>query len=375
MPASRFIFGTLPWYSVLITAGILLALFFASREEKRLGLPAETVLDLALCVIPLGVIGARAYYVAFAWDTFRSNPISVLYIWQGGLAIYGGILGGICAAWFFARRRKLSFLTLVDMVVPGLALAQAVGRWGNFFNMEAYGAPVTDPVWQFFPAAVQIPAGSETVWHMATFFYESMWDLGVFAALMVLRKKARYPGSTFCWYALLYGAGRLVIEGLRMDSLMTAGGNGRVSQLLSVGMCFAVTVVFALRSLDRPTVRQTAAGVLAGLGSLLLCVLLPAPAEAFLFSRAAWTLLSVFCCASCAMRLAAKPLTGSRIALFLVPLVVFAFSLPLRALLAGRDDLGAVTIVCAMFSCLAVTSGCALFSPLPTSSAAAQQES
>lgn len=245
-PSSRLFFGILPWYSVLIVTGICLALFIAMRQEKRLALPKDTVVDLALWVIPMGIIGARAYYVAFAWDTFASNPITVLYIWRGGMAIYGGIIGGFLAIVLFSRKHRLPLSRLTDMIAPGLALAQAIGRWGNYFNMEAYGAQITSTAWHFFPAAVFIPSVSGGTWHMATFFYESCWDALVFVLLMLTRSRMRRSGDTTLWYFLLYGAGRVVIEGLRTDSLMAS--TLRVSQLLSAGLCLAAAVVFILRS-------------------------------------------------------------------------------------------------------------------------------
>lgn len=247
-PSSRLLFGVLPWYSVLIVTGICLALFIASREEKRLSLPRDTVVDLALWVIPFGLIGARLYYVAFAWDTFAPNPISILYIWQGGVAIYGAVIGGFLAVLLFARRRKLPLGTLTDIIAPGLALAQAIGRWGNYFNMEAYGVQITDPAWQFFPAAVFIPSAAGGAWHMATFFYESMWNLGVFVTLMLTRKHLRRSGDATLWYFLLYGAGRLIIEGLRTDSLY-ATGTIRISQLLSAILCLIVISIFLIHTL------------------------------------------------------------------------------------------------------------------------------
>ena len=131
--------------------GILAAIWLAGREERRLGLPRDTVIDLALIVVPCGIIGARLYYVAMTWDLFRSNLVSILYIWEGGIAIYGGVIGGALGAWGYARRKKLPFPKLMDMVAPGLLLAQAIGRWGNYFNMEAYGPEITNPAYQFFP--------------------------------------------------------------------------------------------------------------------------------------------------------------------------------------------------------------------------------
>lgn len=245
-PSSRMFFGLLPWYSVLIVLGICLALFIALRQEKRLGLPKDTVVDLALWVIPLGILGARLYYVAFAWDTFAPDPISILYIWRGGMAIYGGIIGGFIAIVLFAKKRRLPIFTLTDMIAPGLSLAQAIGRWGNYFNMEAYGVEITSAPWQFFPVAVFIPTVTGGTWHMATFFYESVWDLLVFALLMCSRSHMRRRGDTTLWYFLLYGAGRLVIEGLRTDSLMAS--TLRVSQLLSACLCLGAALVFILRS-------------------------------------------------------------------------------------------------------------------------------
>ena len=251
VPPSRFIFGSIPWYSVLIITGILLAFFLASHEEKRLSLPKDTVIDLALWVIPSGVIGARLYYVAFSWGTFADNPLSVLYIWQGGLAVYGAVLAGLLTVLIFARRRNLEPFTLTDVIVPGLALAQAIGRWGNYFNMEAFGREITTPALQFFPVGVLIQAvDGHFVWHMATFFYESAWNLIVFIILWFLvRKRQQKPGAVTCGYLILYGAGRAVIEGLRTDSLMS--GDFRVSQLLSLLLILIGAGLLLLRCYHR----------------------------------------------------------------------------------------------------------------------------
>lgn len=238
----RLLFGLIPWYSVMIICGILAAILLCEREEKRLGLPEDTVIDLALRLVPSGVIGARLYYVAFTWEVFADDPLSILYVWQGGLAIYGGVIGGLIAVVIFALRRRLPPLQLTDMIVPALSLAQGIGRWGNYFNMEAYGAQITDPAWQFFPVGVLIPTGGAYVWHMATFFYESAWDVLVFLILwFVIRKRKKRHGVVTLWYALLYGTGRFVIEGLRTDSLMS--GNLRVSQVLSAALALGAAVM------------------------------------------------------------------------------------------------------------------------------------
>ena len=172
MPASRYAFGSVPWYSVLIVSAIVIGLSLCSHEQKRLKLPADLAIDLALCLIPSAIVGARLYYVAFSWDVFAADPLRILRIWEGGLAIYGGILGGAIALLLFCAVRHMPLLQLADILVPALALGQGIGRWGNYFNMEAYGRLITNPQWQFFPAAVLIPVDSGYEWHMATFFYE-----------------------------------------------------------------------------------------------------------------------------------------------------------------------------------------------------------
>ena len=233
IPYSRYVFGAIPWYGVLITLGVILALALCTHEEKRLKLPQDTVIDLAFWAIPMGIIGARLYYVIFNWQVFADVPIRALYIWEGGIAIYGAVIGGLLGVLIFARRRKLNPFILTDMIVPGLSLAQGIGRWGNYFNMEAYGREITNPAWQFFPIGVQIPNGSGYTWHMATFFYESCWDVAVFLLLwFLIRRRSTETGTLTLWYLLLYGVGRFVIEGLRTDSLML--GVLRVSQVLSL---------------------------------------------------------------------------------------------------------------------------------------------
>ena len=247
MPYSRYILYPIPWYSFLIVLGACVAVFLACREEKRAGLPKDTVIDLALRVIPAGIIGARIYYVIFSWDQFKDDLLSVFRIWEGGIAIYGALIAGLIALILFARRRKLSPLLLCDLLAPGLAFAQGIGRWGNYFNMEAYGLPVTNPALCFFPLAVQIPSGSVTRWHLATFFYESVWDLSVFLFLMLARRKLlRKQGDPFLFYVFLYAGGRLVVEDLRMDSLYSS--SIRVSQLLSVLLCVFILLYYIFQA-------------------------------------------------------------------------------------------------------------------------------
>ena len=245
VPYSRYIFGTIPWYSVLIVAGVVVAVFLACREEARAGLPKDTVIDLALWLIPCGIIGARIYYVVFSWNQFRNDLLSVFRIWEGGIAIYGGIIAGLIVLLLFCGKRRLSALSLCDIIAPGLVFAQGIGRWGNWFNIEAFGLQVTDPALCFFPFALQVPAEGYT-WHLATFFYESVWNICIFFFLMIgRRKRLRARGDVFCFYLLLYASGRLVIEDLRLDSLYAAS-SVRVSQLLSILICLFVIIRYVL---------------------------------------------------------------------------------------------------------------------------------
>ena len=237
--------GGIRWYGLLIACAVVLAIWLTVREFKRRGLKADDVFDL-IWVVVIGFIGARIYYVIWQWDSYKDNPISVLYIWNGGLAIYGGVIAGAIALYVYSRIKKYRFLELMDILVPVVALAQGIGRWGNYFNHEAYGMPVTDPKWQFFPFAVQIPVEHRVAqyasfeWFQATFFYESIACLAIFAILYLYRRRQKFTGELAAWYFLLYGLERSFVEGLRTDSLMW--GPVRVSQALSVVLVIAAVV-------------------------------------------------------------------------------------------------------------------------------------
>lgn len=246
-PLDRIAFLGISWYSLFIVTGVVLGILLATREEKRLGLPKDTTIDFAILAIPLALVGARLYYVLFQWDSFSEDLLSIFDIRSGGLAIYGGVLGGLLAAWLVSKRKQIALSSILDIVAPSLVLGQAIGRWGNYFNMEAYGFRLSDPALQFFPFAVEIPVGSVWYWHMATFFYEFCWNLAVFALLMGLRHFTRKKGDVFCFYLLLYCAGRTVIEGMREDSLTFINEFVRVSQILSALACVAIVIVFYLR--------------------------------------------------------------------------------------------------------------------------------
>lgn len=234
-------------YGLLIALGILAAVLYMGRESKRLRLPGDLAVDMALWSVPLAVVFARLYYVAFTFQHYQYDPLSIFKIWEGGLAIYGGVLGGALGVFLLAKRRRLSFALLCDLVAPGLILAQAIGRWGNFFNGEAYGRQVVEKSLQFFPYAVKI--GED--WFLAAFFLEFVWNLLGFFLLLFLRRASykRGQGQLFLWYLFWYGLGRLVIEGTRLDSLML--GSVRVSQALSL-LLMLHSGLRLTRSLGRP---------------------------------------------------------------------------------------------------------------------------
>ncbi len=245
-PTALKLFGlTVRWYGLLITLGVLLAFLLAARRERQLGLPRDTAIDLVLCGLPSAIVGARLYYVAFSWRAFADEPISALYIWQGGLAIYGGLIGGVVAGWIYGRVKKLPFLRLADLAAPSLALGQAVGRWGNFLNQEAYGAPVQYGWQRRFPIGVFIQ--EDGLWHFATFFYESAWCLLIVLLLLAFERRGRLrrPGTAFAAYVFLYALERALVEGLRTDSLYL--GPFRVSQMLSLAALLTCAATLVAR--------------------------------------------------------------------------------------------------------------------------------
>ena len=224
------------WYGIILGLGVLFGMLLCLKQAKHYGIHEDNLLDLVLMGVPLGILGARIYYVLFYLDRFRNtdgslNWGSIVAIWDGGLAIYGTVIAVFLMAFLYCRRKHIRLGAMTDLCVMGLMLGQAIGRWGNLFNGEAYGYPVQSAFWQFFPVAVQV----DGVWHLATFFYESCWDLAGFIVLWRYRLRARRAGDVFFLYLLWYGAGRTIIEGLRTDSLML--GPIRVSQLLSLALC------------------------------------------------------------------------------------------------------------------------------------------
>ena len=279
------IFG-ISWYAILIVSAILIGFVLANREARRLGVPHDTIIDFLLYAIPLGIICARIYYVVFRFNMYSEDLLSIFNIREGGLAIYGGVLGGLLAARIVSQKYDVPVLTLLDLAAPALVLGQAIGRWGNYINMEAYGLRIGEEALQFFPFAIEIPVGDVWYWHMATFFYEFCWNLLVFTLLLVIRRCQRRRGDVFCWYLLLYCAGRTVIEGLRYDSLTFISEFVRISQVLSALAAFGVVIYFFVRIRDRISL-VTALPVVCG----VLCLVTTFLGE---FERGAYSTLFPF---------------------------------------------------------------------------------
>jgi phosphatidylglycerol---prolipoprotein diacylglyceryl transferase len=230
-------FLTLRWYGLLIASAVLIGVNLSSYLAKRRRLNADLIGDLAIWLVLAAIPSARLYYVAFEWQNYAANPSEIFAVWHGGIAIHGAILGGIAAALIFARLNQVSFWQLADVVAPSLILGQAIGRWGNFFNSEAFGRP-TDLPWKLYIPLAQRPVGyTQFEYFHPTFLYESLWNLGIFALLMVLflqgwRSHRLKAGAVFLVYLVGYSLGRVWIEGLRTDSLML--GSLRVAQIVSL---------------------------------------------------------------------------------------------------------------------------------------------
>lgn len=235
-------------YGIVIAVGLLLAVLYGLKRSKQFGLKEDDILDGVLGIVPFAIICARAYYCIFSWHEFAANPIRVLYIWEGGLAIYGGVIGALLGVLVFCAIKKIKLGAVLDIVLLGFLIGQCVGRWGNFFNREAFGAETES----FFRMGLFNKNTQSFEYYHPTFLYESLWNLAGFVALHFLSKKRQYDGQIALGYAAWYGLGRTLIEGLRMDSLYI--GTIRVSQLLAAVSCFvaaAVLVFNAFRKHDK----------------------------------------------------------------------------------------------------------------------------
>jgi phosphatidylglycerol:prolipoprotein diacylglycerol transferase len=239
---------SIKWYGVLIGMGVLIGLWMAVREGKRLGIREEIFMDLILYAVPIGIICARIYYVLFNLDFYTKYPIEIPKIWHGGLAIHGGLIGGTITGIIYARKKGLSFWKLADIVAPSILLGQMLGRWGNFMNQEAYGGVVS----RSFLESLHLPNWIinqmyiNGAYHHPTFLYESMWSLLGIILLLSLRKVNVRRGELFLTYLIWYSIGRYFIEGLRTDSLMLTS-NIRMAQFISIAIILASIIILIYR--------------------------------------------------------------------------------------------------------------------------------
>lgn len=252
------IFGfSIAYYGIVIVTGMMIAIWIAQREAKRTGQNPEQYLDLAMIGIAAGILGARIYYVIFAWDYYKDDLLSIFNIRQGGLAIYGGIIGACIAVVIYSRKKKQNFSLLMDTASMSIVFGQIMGRWGNFFNREAFGDytnnlfamqlpvssvranEITQKMWDH----VVTVNGVEYIQVHPTFLYESLWNVGVLLFLFWFRKRKKFNGEVFLMYLIGYGLGRIWIEGLRTDQLLLPVVGLPVSQLLSGCLVVGCTIL------------------------------------------------------------------------------------------------------------------------------------
>ncbi|MVX65348.1 prolipoprotein diacylglyceryl transferase [Clostridium chromiireducens] len=220
------------WYGILIATGIVLGIVISQYNCKWRDADFDNLLNIVLLSLPFGIVGARLYYVIFEFDHYRNNIIEAINIRNGGLAIHGGLIFALGTALIYTKVKKLSFIKFADVAAPSIILAQALGRWGNFFNQEAHGDAVSYEFIKHFPMFIQNGMNINGTYYNPTFLYESTWNLLVFVILMVILRKSKVNGAAFFTYIGLYSVGRFIIEGMRTDSLML--GSIRMAQLVSL---------------------------------------------------------------------------------------------------------------------------------------------
>ncbi len=248
------------WYGIIIAFAFLAAVVLALRSCKSFDIDQDTILDGVLIAVPAAIIVARLYYVAFSWNEYKDDLLKIFDTRSGGLAIYGGVIGAALAVFIYAKVKKIPFLKLMDFAAPYIILGQAIGRWGNFINQEAFGSQTQLP-WRmngtYADQYIMSNGLDPAVWGVhPTFLYESLWNIAVFAVLLAFRRKKKLNGEVVSLYLILYGIGRFIIEGLRTDSLML--GSIRFSQLLSIVLVLVLIPVFIYRrvKLSRKTEEQ-----------------------------------------------------------------------------------------------------------------------
>ena len=243
-PASINLFGMeIYFYGILIALGFILAMFYCAKTTKHFGLEEDDIYDLMIFLLPAVIIGARLYYVLFSIEDYAGDPLRIFAVWEGGLAIYGGVIAGVITVFFVARHKKIPIGAMLDCATYGLLIGQIIGRWGNFMNREAFGAQTEI----FCRMGLTAPNGT-TIYVHPTFLYESLWNLLLLIGLIIFERKGkrRYDGQCTLLYFFFYGLGRMWIEGLRTDSLYKGSTGIRVSQLLSLGLVLASGVTMLI---------------------------------------------------------------------------------------------------------------------------------
>ncbi|WP_149027057.1 prolipoprotein diacylglyceryl transferase [Novibacillus thermophilus] len=277
------------WYGIILGTATLVGLWVAVREGRRHGWVSDVFFDMLVWVLPAAIVGARLYYVIFQWDYYAQNPMDIIAVWKGGIAIHGALIGAITAGYFYTRKKGIPFLQMADIVAPSLLLGQAIGRWGNFMNQEAHGGEVSRSFLEdlHLPDWIVNQMYIDGAYYHPTFLYESVWNVVGVAILVVLRKFNPRRGEIFFGYLIWYSLGRFFIEGLRTDSLAFDGpvwlegvlevlwspmyvlfepgamayGNIRTAQLVSVlTVIAAVAVIIVRRSTGRAKVKYLDAG-------------------------------------------------------------------------------------------------------------------
>lgn len=247
-----FYIGSWPvhWYGILFAVAVIVGSFVAMSEARRRGEDPEIVWDALLLVLIFGVVGGRLYHVIHEWnELYKNNPISVLYIWNGGLGLYGGVAGGALALFIYARRRGISFLRWADIAAPGLVLGQAIGRWGNFFNQELYGPPSNLPWAIPIEPQYRLPGYEGFERFQPLFLYESLWNLFVFGVLMWVARRSKFrllDGDILSLYLIGYSAGRVVLESIKLGPVWKIAGLP-TAQLIGVGLIIVCGAFIAYR--------------------------------------------------------------------------------------------------------------------------------
>ncbi|WLD92932.1 prolipoprotein diacylglyceryl transferase [Alkalihalobacillus sp. AL-G] len=237
---------TVYWYGIIIGFGALLGLLLAVRESRRLGMEKDVFVDAVLYAVPIAILSARIYYVAFEWDYYKNHPGDILAIWEGGIAIHGALIGSVLTVYVFTKVKGLSFWKLVDIAAPSIILGQAIGRWGNFMNQEAHGGEVSRAFLEglYLPDWIINQMYINGAYYHPTFLYESIWNILGFVMLLVLRRFNPRRGEVFLSYVIWYSVGRFFIEGMRTDSLMLTDSL-RVAQVISIAL-IAVSVIIIM---------------------------------------------------------------------------------------------------------------------------------